>query len=360
VAGCVAALAGAALAVSRIVPAPPASRLDRRLEVVWAGCGRVELITAPGKRELEFPCSHVAGEVARLSVEVSRLSQTDDGGRSFRACSAEDARLMALAGGGQDVRFEDAVCVPGTPAAQQFGPVELPEGGRGRVAVCFTTAAGLACLVTDARPGAVSFARCLVAGDRVSVRGRAMRGAHGEACVLVDELRFATSAPPDEPPWTVTARWGGMTVAQFSKPGDYPVRLPCLHGAGKWEAALFRLRQFRAVELSIDGIPVVAQLAATEAQRRLGLQDCLKLGPDEGMLFYFERPLVPVFEIKLVRFPLSVAFIRSDGTIVGIGTLRPDGPFRTRPREPVRYVLEMAEGWFESHGVKPGDRVEIP
>src|SRR6478735_1960354 len=97
-----------------------------------------------------------------------------------------------------------------------------------------------------------------------------------------------------------------------------------------------------------------AELAATPEQREIGLMFRPAMPTNDGMLFVFERAGQQCFWMKNTLIPLSAAFIADDGTVVNIEAMQPqtlDGHCSTQP---VRYVLEMNEGWFAKRGIKPG------
>jgi uncharacterized membrane protein (UPF0127 family) len=91
-----------------------------------------------------------------------------------------------------------------------------------------------------------------------------------------------------------------------------------------------------------------------------GLQGRAGLDTDCGMLFCFDQPCQPLFAMKTVSFPLSIAFIRDDGVIANIVGLEPGDVREAGTGEPVRYVLEMEQGWFRRHDAGPGKAVVIP
>jgi uncharacterized membrane protein (UPF0127 family) len=97
-----------------------------------------------------------------------------------------------------------------------------------------------------------------------------------------------------------------------------------------------------------------AQVAATPEQRAIGLMWRRELPANEGMLFVFERPAVQCFWMKNTYVPLTAAFIADDGRIVNLVDMRPLDETSHCSREPVRYVLEMAQGWFAQRGIAPG------
>jgi len=84
------------------------------------------------------------------------------------------------------------------------------------------------------------------------------------------------------------------------------------------------------------------------------------LPEDEGMLFVFEEPQMLEFWMKNTYVPLDIAFIASDGRILNIEAMKPldDGP-RYRSKGSARYAVEANRGWFDRHGVKPGDQVHF-
>lgn len=103
-----------------------------------------------------------------------------------------------------------------------------------------------------------------------------------------------------------------------------------------------------------------AQVAATHAQRATGLMWRRELGPNEGMLFVFEAPAVQCFWMKNTYVPLTAAFVADDGRIVNLADMRPLDETSHCSNEPVRYVLEMAQGWFRQRGIGPGFRLAGP
>ena len=102
---------------------------------------------------------------------------------------------------------------------------------------------------------------------------------------------------------------------------------------------------------------ITAELARSAEQREVGLMFRTALGANEGMLFAFELPTQQCFWMKNTLIPLAIAFVADDGSIVNIDSMKPktlDGHCSTAP---VRYVLEMNEGWFAKRGIKPGSKL---
>jgi len=107
------------------------------------------------------------------------------------------------------------------------------------------------------------------------------------------------------------------------------------------------------------GIHVIhAEIANTEDERRQGLMYRTELPGNDGMLFVFEAPDVQCFWMRNTLLPLSIAFIADDGTVVNIEDMAPQTDDAHCARKPVRYALEMAQGWFAQHGVKAGNTID--
>jgi uncharacterized protein len=100
-----------------------------------------------------------------------------------------------------------------------------------------------------------------------------------------------------------------------------------------------------------------AQVASTGEQRATGLMHRREMPQHEGMLFIFEQPSVQCFWMKNTLLPLSIAFLADDGTVVNIREMKPQALDSQCSDKPVRYVLEMNEGWFAKRGVKAGAKL---
>ncbi len=106
------------------------------------------------------------------------------------------------------------------------------------------------------------------------------------------------------------------------------------------------------------GIHVItAELATNDATRGRGLMFREQLAPNHGMLFIFPRPSAQCMWMRNTPLPLSVAFISDGGAIVNIEDMQPHTEASHCSKQPVRYALEMAQGWFARRGLKPGSKV---
>jgi len=107
-------------------------------------------------------------------------------------------------------------------------------------------------------------------------------------------------------------------------------------------------------KLSAGMYLIDTQVAATPAQREIGLMHRSAMPQGEGMLFVFERPGEQCFWMKNTLLPLTAAFVADDGTIVNLEDMKPQTLDSHCSKKPVRYVLEMNQGWFEKKGIKAG------
>jgi uncharacterized membrane protein (UPF0127 family) len=96
------------------------------------------------------------------------------------------------------------------------------------------------------------------------------------------------------------------------------------------------------------------QVAATPEQREIGLMFRQQMPQGEGMLFVFDRPGEQCFWMKNTILPLTAAFVADDGTVVNLADMKPQTTDSHCSAKPVRFVLEMNQGWFQKKGIKAG------
>jgi hypothetical protein len=106
--------------------------------------------------------------------------------------------------------------------------------------------------------------------------------------------------------------------------------------------------------LSAGMFQIDTQLALTPQQRSTGLMYRAEMPQHEGMLFVFEAPSVQCFWMKNTLLPLTAAFVADDGTIVNLADMKPQTTDSHCSTKPVRFVLEMNQGWFARKGLKAG------
>lgn len=96
------------------------------------------------------------------------------------------------------------------------------------------------------------------------------------------------------------------------------------------------------------------QLALTPEQRQIGLMYRAEMPQHEGMLFVFEQAAQQCFWMKNTLLPLTAAFVADDGTIVNLADMMPQTTDSHCSAKPVRFVLEMNQGWFARKSIKAG------
>jgi uncharacterized protein len=114
------------------------------------------------------------------------------------------------------------------------------------------------------------------------------------------------------------------------------------------------------VKLAAGMHQIDAQVASTNDERATGLMFRKEMPQHEGMLFVFDEPTQQCFWMKNTLLPLSVAFVADDGTVVNVDEMKPQTLDSHCSKKPVRYVLEMNQGWFAKKGIKPGARLAGP
>jgi len=125
------------------------------------------------------------------------------------------------------------------------------------------------------------------------------------------------------------------------------------------------LGPLRTVQFELGGETVEIEVAITAAEQRQGLMYRESMPDNHGMLFVYDTPQYLSFWMKNTNIPLSIAFIREDGVISNIEKMEPyQGPLdpldHYNARQRVVYALEMNQGWFEKHGIKAGDKIDLP
>jgi uncharacterized membrane protein (UPF0127 family) len=116
-------------------------------------------------------------------------------------------------------------------------------------------------------------------------------------------------------------------------------------------------QKFQVIRLTAGMHVIQAELAANDSQRQQGLMFREKMGPNEGMVFVFDAPATVCMWMKNTLLPLSVAFIDESGKIVNIEDMKPQTTESHCAKKPVRYALEMNQGWFKQKNIKPGSAI---
>jgi hypothetical protein len=103
-----------------------------------------------------------------------------------------------------------------------------------------------------------------------------------------------------------------------------------------------------------------AEVARTPLQTQTGMMFRREMAQQEGMLFVFDGLERRCFWMKNTLLPLSIAFIADDGRVVSLADMQPQSEESHCSAEPVRFALEMNQGWFAKRGIKPGFKLKGP
>ena len=112
--------------------------------------------------------------------------------------------------------------------------------------------------------------------------------------------------------------------------------------------------ELQRIVLSAGIHQIDVQLALTPEQKQIGLMQRKEMPLHEGMLFVFEEAATQCFWMKNTLIPLTAAFVADDGSIVNLVDMKPLTTQSHCSTKPVRYVLEMNQGWFAKKGIKAG------
>ncbi|MFO1286898.1 MAG: DUF192 domain-containing protein [Rubrivivax sp.] len=108
------------------------------------------------------------------------------------------------------------------------------------------------------------------------------------------------------------------------------------------------------VDLRAGMHTIKAELAVTPEQQATGMMFRKEMNGNDGMLFVNEEKGQRCFWMRNTLVPLSIAFIGDDGTIVNVADMQPLDERSHCAKAPVRFALEMPQGWFDKRGIKAG------
>jgi uncharacterized protein len=112
-----------------------------------------------------------------------------------------------------------------------------------------------------------------------------------------------------------------------------------------------------AITLNAGMHNIRAAVAQTDEQLTTGLMYRRQMDQHEGMLFVYDSLARRCFWMKNTILPLSIAFLAEDGTVVNIEDMQPQTLDSHCSTQPVRYALEMNQGWFAKRGIKAGSKL---
>lgn len=121
---------------------------------------------------------------------------------------------------------------------------------------------------------------------------------------------------------------------------------------------------YRQVNVTVNDIELVADVAANNEQRTKGLSVKDALAENEAMLFVFDTAQEHSFWMKDMKFPIDIIWLDNNKTVVHVErNLQPCsfGAFcpTYKPDDNALYVLETVAGFSEKHDVVKGTRIDF-
>jgi len=109
---------------------------------------------------------------------------------------------------------------------------------------------------------------------------------------------------------------------------------------------------------------ITLSIAATPERRRRGYMYRERIEETEGLLFIFPKPEMQRFWMKNCLVPIDIAYIDNHHRVSDIHTMTPSGSDRGvgplwTSSVPVQYALEVKDGFFERHGIRVGDTIDL-
>ena len=111
------------------------------------------------------------------------------------------------------------------------------------------------------------------------------------------------------------------------------------------------------LKLQLASGNIEVEVAATQAERALGLMNRKAMPESRGMLFVYPAPAYFCMWMKNTRIPLSVAFIDAQGKVINIEDMAPHTETNHCAARNAMFALEATQGWFAQHGVSAGTQV---
>jgi len=106
-------------------------------------------------------------------------------------------------------------------------------------------------------------------------------------------------------------------------------------------------------------VTIQAEMARTDSQRMKGLMERRHIPDGTGMLFIFAGESFQSFWMKNTPSPLSIAYIRADGTICDILDMKPFDLTPVESTKPAQYALEVPLGYFRRVNINVGDKLKL-
>lgn len=102
------------------------------------------------------------------------------------------------------------------------------------------------------------------------------------------------------------------------------------------------------------------KVAGTDLEKSHGLMGVENLPADTGMIFMYEADQVMRFWMKDTPLDLDIAFVRADGVIAEIKTMKAEDTTEVASQSAqIRFCIEMPAGWYAQSQTKVGDAINL-
>ncbi len=120
---------------------------------------------------------------------------------------------------------------------------------------------------------------------------------------------------------------------------------------------------YRQVNITVNGVELLADIAATSDQKSMGLGVKDTLNDNEAMLFLFKTESKHTFWMKDMKFQIDIIWLDADKEVVHIEhslePCMPDSCPTYTPNDDSLYVLETVAGFAQKYNVTEGTPVEF-
>ena len=94
-------------------------------------------------------------------------------------------------------------------------------------------------------------------------------------------------------------------------------------------------------------------------QKARGLMFRKQMPLDHGMLLDYDPPQQASIWMRNTLIPLDIGYLNSDGELKEVYPMYPHDERSVRSVARRQLALEMNQGWFARHGVKPGAKLDL-
>jgi uncharacterized membrane protein (UPF0127 family) len=111
--------------------------------------------------------------------------------------------------------------------------------------------------------------------------------------------------------------------------------------------------------IKVGGQVVQMQLALLAPEIQQALMFRKSLAADEGMIFLYDRPQQMSFWMRNTEIPLDIGYFDAEGKLKEVFNLLPHDERPIQSLGLRQFALEMNQGWYRTHGLKPGDGIDL-